>query len=99
MIQQLLTARTRLQGFRGEWVSVRLSDIADRYQRYSFVGGPFGSSLKVSDYTPTGVRILQLQNIGDGVFHLGFRTSRRVGSSGCLRVEEFFRGGRDQPRW
>jgi type I restriction enzyme, S subunit len=69
MAEQLLTARTRLQGFRRQWISVKLSDIADRYQRFSFVGGPFGSSLKVSDYTATGVRILQLQNIGDGVFH------------------------------
>src|SRR5215216_1099526 len=30
---------------------------------------------------------------------LGFRTSCRVGSAGCLRVEEFFQGGHDQPRW
>jgi len=30
---------------------------------------------------------------------LGFRTSRHVGSPGCLSVEEFFQGGRDQPRW
>ncbi len=31
--------------------------------------------------------------------HLGFRTSRHVGRPGCLGVEEFFQGGRDQPRW
>ena len=30
--------------------------------------GPFGSNLKSSDYTDTGVRIIQLQNIGDGDF-------------------------------
>lgn len=33
-----------------------------------FVDGPFGSDLKVSDYTKTGVRVLQLQNLGDGLF-------------------------------
>jgi len=34
----------------------------------SFVDGPFGSDLKVSDYSENGVRILQLQNLGDGYF-------------------------------
>ncbi|MCP4721539.1 MAG: restriction endonuclease subunit S [Desulfobacteraceae bacterium] len=34
----------------------------------SFVDGPFGSDLKVSDYTQSGVRVLQLQNLGDGRF-------------------------------
>ena len=34
----------------------------------AFVDGPFGSDLKVSDYTESGVRILQLQNLGDGYF-------------------------------
>ncbi|GLI39495.1 restriction endonuclease subunit S [Geobacter hydrogenophilus] len=34
----------------------------------SFVDGPFGSDLKVSDYTEDGIRILQLQNLGDGHF-------------------------------
>jgi type I restriction enzyme, S subunit len=47
---------------------VRLSDIADPNQRWSFTGGPFGSNLKSSDYTDEGVRIIQLQNIGDGEF-------------------------------
>jgi type I restriction enzyme S subunit len=32
----------------------------------SFVDGPFGSNLKSSEYTSDGVRIIQLQNIGDG---------------------------------
>jgi type I restriction enzyme S subunit len=34
----------------------------------NFVDGPFGSDLKVSDYTKEGVRVLQLQNLGDGAF-------------------------------
>jgi len=33
---------------------------------YSFVDGPFGSNLKSSEYTTSGVRLIQLQNIGDG---------------------------------
>jgi type I restriction enzyme, S subunit len=50
------------------WSDKALIDVADKSVRWSFVGGPFGSSLKSSDYTTTGVRIIQLQNIGDGEF-------------------------------
>jgi type I restriction enzyme S subunit len=37
-------------------------------ERYSLTGGPFGSDLKHNEYTPEGVRIIQLQNIGVGRF-------------------------------
>lgn len=67
-MQQLLTGQTRLPGFCGEWEVTLLGDIADSSQRWSFTGGPFGSNLKSSDYTEDGVRIIQLQNIGDGIF-------------------------------
>ncbi len=67
-MQQLLTGQTRLPGFTGEWKSFELGDIADPNRRWSFTGGPFGSNLKSSDYTEDGVRIIQLQNIGDGYF-------------------------------
>jgi len=49
------------------WDIVLLNDIASE-EPNSFVDGPFGSDLKVRDYTETGVRILQLQNLGDGLF-------------------------------
>jgi type I restriction enzyme S subunit len=68
-MQQLLTGQTRLPGFSGEWEVKRLGDVADPNQKWSFTGGPFGSNLKSSDYTDDGVRIIQLQNIGDGKFH------------------------------
>jgi type I restriction enzyme, S subunit len=32
----------------------------------SFVDGPFGSEMKSDEYTKEGVRLIQLQNIGDG---------------------------------
>lgn len=67
-MQQLLTGQTRLPGFSGEWEVKRLGDVSDPTQRWGFTGGPFGSNLKSSDYTDDGVRIIQLQNIGDGVF-------------------------------
>jgi len=66
--QELLTGKKRLQGFTIEWEPSSLGTIADPNQRWSFTGGPFGSNLKSSDYTEAGVRIIQLQNIGDGVF-------------------------------
>lgn len=68
-MQQLLTGKTRLPGFSGEWETVHLGDIADKRIPFSFAGGPFGSNLKASEYATSGVRILQLQNIGDGVFN------------------------------
>ena len=37
-------------------------------ERNSFVDGPFGSSLKVSDQTEEGIRLIMLQNIGEGEF-------------------------------
>jgi len=67
--QQLLTGKTRLPGFSGEWEQVPLIDVADRRIPYGFAGGPFGSNLKAAEYTTSGVRIIQLQNIGDGFFN------------------------------
>ena len=51
-----------------DWEIIELSDVRDTADRYSFTGGPFGSNLKREDYTEKGVRIIQLQNIGDGQF-------------------------------
>jgi len=68
-MQELLTGKTRLPpGFSGEWEEIPLGDVADNHQSWSFVGGPFGSNLKTADYTDEGVRIIQLQNIGNGKF-------------------------------
>jgi type I restriction enzyme, S subunit len=54
--------------FPDSWSVRRLEELADPKVRWSFTGGPFGSNLKSSDYTENGVRIIQLQNIGDGFF-------------------------------
>jgi type I restriction enzyme S subunit len=51
-----------------DWNIQSLKCIADPSKQWSFTGGPFGSNLKSSDYTSDGVRIIQLQNIGDGDF-------------------------------
>ena len=52
----------------GDWEEKRLIELANKNVKWSFTGGPFGSNLKASDYTENGVRIIQLQNIGDGQF-------------------------------
>ena len=70
-----LVPKMRFPEFRGAkaWSELRLIDTADRSVKWSFIGGPFGSSLKSSDYVPAGVRIIQLQNVGDGEFHDEYR--------------------------
>jgi len=81
VMQQLFSGKLRfkpaLSGVEGDengkaypkWEEKRLIDIADKSIKWSFTGGPFGSNLKAEDYTKEGVRIIQLQNIGDGVFN------------------------------
>ena len=53
----------------GEWVEKKIIETTDKKIKWSFTGGPFGSNLKASDYTTEGIRIIQLQNIGDGEFN------------------------------
>ncbi len=50
------------------WEVVPFLELADKKINYSFTGGPFGSDLKSEHYTKDGVRVIQLQNIGDGSF-------------------------------
>ena len=61
--------KLRFKGFSGEWERKKLIDTADKKIKWSFIGGPFGSNLKASDYIPKGIRVIQLQNIGDSIFH------------------------------
>lgn len=55
------------------WTKFKLIDVADKNIKWSFIGGPFGSNLKSSDYVEDGIRIIQLQNIGDGQFNEGYK--------------------------
>jgi len=55
-----------------EWEVKRLFDTSSN-EKYGFTGGPFGSDLKEDCYTDHGVRIIQLQNIGDGKFLDNYR--------------------------
>lgn len=49
------------------WEWARMQDVADT-RDFSFTDGPFGSDLKKEHYTDSGVRIIQLSNIGEGVW-------------------------------
>lgn len=49
------------------WQPTAIGDIASN-KKWSLTGGPFGSNLQSRDHTNSGVRIIQLQNIGDGEF-------------------------------
>ncbi|SEI92771.1 type I restriction enzyme, S subunit [Allopseudospirillum japonicum] len=51
-----------------DWEVVCFDQLKDKKDNWAITGGPFGSNLKASDYTENGVRVIQLQNIGDGVF-------------------------------
>lgn len=53
----------------GEWVEKKIIETTDKKIKWSFTGGPFGSNLKACDYTTEGIRIIQLQNIGNGEFN------------------------------
>jgi len=72
VMQKIFSQQIRFKSDDGQpfpdWKEKKLGDIADTNQPHSFTGGPFGSDLKSSDYTPEGIRVIQLQNIGDGYF-------------------------------
>ena len=57
----------------GEWEEKKLIDVVDKKIKWSFIGGPFGSNLKSSDYVDDGIRVIQLQNIGDTEFIDNYR--------------------------
>jgi type I restriction enzyme S subunit len=51
-----------------DWELVPLYELRNKQDRYSFTGGPFGSDLKSEHYTSSGIRVVQLQDIGEGSF-------------------------------
>jgi type I restriction enzyme, S subunit len=61
--------KTKIGIIPNEWNLQNIIDVSDKNDHYSFTGGPFGSDLKSEHYTEKGIRIIQLQNIGDGIFH------------------------------
>jgi type I restriction enzyme S subunit len=76
-MQRLFSQAIRFKGDHGndfpDWEEKKLIDVADSSKKWSFTGGPFGSNLKSEDYTEEGIRIIQLQNIGDGAFQNNYK--------------------------
>lgn len=62
------TKSSELDEIPEDWDVITFAELKDKNDQWAITGGPFGSNLKSSDYTESGVRIIQLQNIGDGVF-------------------------------
>lgn len=60
--------QTKLGWIPEDWNVCTFADIANKKVKWSITGGPFGSNLKAEHYREEGVRIIQLQNIGDGEF-------------------------------
>ena len=60
--------KLRFPSFKDDLKKTLIEDICTN-EKYSFTGGPFGSNLKVGDYTQSGVRVIQLNNINDIYFN------------------------------
>ena len=84
----------RFPEFEGEWKEKELIAITDKKVKWSFTGGPFGSSLKSSDYVSeeNGIRIIQLQNIGDGEFKNDYKIYTSEGKADELLSNNIFPG-------
>jgi type I restriction enzyme, S subunit len=48
------------------WEEKKLEELGDK--KNAIISGPFGSNLKVKDYTCEGIPLIRLQNIGKGYF-------------------------------
>ncbi|QNX01939.1 restriction endonuclease subunit S [Acinetobacter seifertii] len=86
------TPKLRFDGFKGNWKVLKFIDLTDKNVKWSFVGGPFGSNLKSSDYTSSGVRIIQLQNIGDGKFLDNYKIYTSVDKADELLSNNIYAG-------
>ena len=58
-MQQLLSGKTRLPGFSGEWETKRLGETAE------IKTGPFGSALHERDYVAEGTPIITVEHLGE----------------------------------
>jgi len=67
-LNKSLFKKTKIGNIPSDWDVVPFGRITNKSVKYSFTGGPFGSDLKSEHYTKSGVRIIQLQNMGDEIF-------------------------------
>ena len=76
----------------GDWNEINLIDTANKKVKWSFIGGPFGSNLKSSDYVEKGIRVIQLQNIGDSDFINDYQIFTSVEKANELLSSNIFPG-------
>ena len=88
--------KLRFNEFRdtGEWKTIKFVDTADKKIKWSFIGGPFGSNLKSSDYVEDdqGIRIIQLQNIGDAQFFDSYKIFTSKEKADALLANNIYPG-------
>jgi type I restriction enzyme S subunit len=65
-MQELLTGKKRLTGFSGEWVLRPLVDLV-KADKFAIVDGPFGTQMKVEEYVPEGVPVIEMAHLEDNV--------------------------------
>lgn len=80
---KMILPKIRFKEFKDIWKIRKLAD-ATSDDKYSFTGGPFGSDLKSKDFTDEGVFVIQLQNIGDGIFVDEYKTFTSVNKANEL---------------
>lgn len=61
MNNEKLVPKLRFNGFDENWTKINLGDIST--DKNAIIAGPFGSNLKVKDYTDFGQPLIRLQNI------------------------------------
>ena len=69
-MQQLLTGKRRLPGFSGKWESTALKNFV-KPVKFAIVDGPFGSQLKIDEYVPSGVPIIEMEHLSNGYISEG----------------------------
>lgn len=74
------------------WEQIKLIDTSNKTTKWSFIGGPFGSNLKSSDYVDEGIRIIQLQNIGDAKFNNAYKIFTSKGKADELLANNVYPG-------
>lgn len=86
-MQQLLTGKRRLPGYRGEWSQRSIGKLMSE-SGGSIQTGPFGTLLKASEYTAEGHFVISVGEIGPGVIRIGPNTPR-VPRSVVERLPEY----------
>ena len=71
-MQELLTGKNRLPGFRGNWVLRPLVEFV-KADKFAIVDGPFGTQMKVEDYVSEGVPVIEMEHLEDNAITCRFK--------------------------